>query len=286
MSSLLLTGYFQDLLEDDDNLSTNLCGLTVDIVKCYNAIPRYPLAFFMLKLGWPLSIAKAYMGALHQMKGTFRVLNSASEWQSASTGVPEGCALAAASMLTISIVLFQYVTTDSPAARVFAFADNWSFIMENFQHAKDIIHKVELFCEALRLRLSVPKSWTWALSNGVAKQLQTLSLQGEHIPSQCQVKDLGVDIPYRGQKAKKNLNHRISLGVKRCGKVAQLGCPKRRKLRLVQVSCIPKATYGTSLIHPSRTKFTSLRTNISKALGHAQTGSSPWIANNLLGKKS
>ena len=285
MSSLLLSGYFQDLFEDDDNLST-LCGLTVDIVKCYNTIPRFPLAIFMMKLGWPLSIVKAYMGALHQMKRTFLVLNCASEWQTASTGVPEGCALAVASMLTISIVLYHYVTHDSPTTGVFTFADNWSFVMQNFQHAQEISQKVEQFCKALRLRLSVPKSWTWALTTNVAKQMQTLSLQGEHIPSHCHVKDLGLDITYRGQKAKKTLHHRISLGLKRCRKVAQLGCPKRRKFRLVQGSCIPKAIYGTSLLHPSRTKFTSLRTNISKALGHAQTGSSPWIANNLLDKKA
>ena len=136
MSSLLLSGYFQDLLEDDDNLST-LCGLTVDIVKCYNAIPRYPLAIFMMKLGWPLSIVKAHMGALHQIKRTFVVLNTASDWQSASTGMPEGCALAVASMLTISIVLFHYVTHDSPTTGVVTFADNWSFVMENSQHARN-----------------------------------------------------------------------------------------------------------------------------------------------------
>ena len=83
----------------------------------------------------------------------------------------------------------------------------------------EIIHKVEQFCKALRLRLFVPKSWTWALPHDVAKQLQTLALQGEHIPSHCQVKDLGVDITYRGQKPQKTLLHRISLGLKRCSKL-------------------------------------------------------------------
>ena len=52
MSAHLLSGHFQEILEDADNLQT-LCGLAVDTVKCYNAIPRYPLALFMLKLGWP-----------------------------------------------------------------------------------------------------------------------------------------------------------------------------------------------------------------------------------------
>ena len=90
MSSLLLSGHFQDLLEDSDNLKT-LCGLTIDIVKCYNTLPRYPLALYMRKLGWPYHIIKTYMSALYQMRRSFMVLNSASDWQSATTGIPEGC---------------------------------------------------------------------------------------------------------------------------------------------------------------------------------------------------
>ena len=159
MSSLLLSGYFQDLLEDGDNLRT-LCGLTADIVKCYNTIPRYPLALFMMKLGWPLAIVKA---------------------------------LAVASMLTLSVALYHYVTNASPSTGIFTFADNWSFIMENFQHAEEVVSKVEQFCRVLRLRLSIPKSWTWALSPIVAKQLQGLVMQGEPLPNVTSVKDLGVD---------------------------------------------------------------------------------------------
>ena len=111
-------------------------------------------------------------------------------------------------------------------------------------------------------------------------------MQGEFLPNVTSVKDLGIDTTYRGKVTKRTLYHRISLGLKRCSKVAQLGCPKRRKFRLVQGSCIPKATYGTPLLQPSQTKFSILRTNVSKALGHAQNGASPWIANNLLDKKS
>ncbi len=67
----------------------------------------------------------------------------------------------------------------------------------------------------------------------------------------------GVDITYRGKTTKKTLYHRISLGLNWCKKVAQLGCPKRRKFRLVQGSCFPKATYGTPLLHPHKNQVLS-----------------------------
>lgn len=281
MSALLLSGHVQDMLEDPDNLQT-LCGLTVDIVKCYNTIPRYPLALFMLRLGWPPEVVKSYMGALFQMRRTFLVLNSASAWQQATTGVPEGCALAVASMLTLSVVLFHYVKHYSPTADVITFADNWSFVFENFEQAKFLIDKIESFCATLRLRLSIPKSWTWALDKSVAEQLNTVQMQGEPIPNHKNVTDLGVDLTYRGRKSKSNLYHRISLGLKRCQAVSKIGGPKSRRPKLIKGSCFPKSSYGCALLHPAKDKFSLFRTETARALGFSRSGSSPWIALNLI----
>ena len=85
------------------------------------------------------------------------------------------------------------------------FADNWSFIFENFEQAKIVISRLEDFCAALRLRLSIPKSWTWAIDKTVAQQLMAIHMQGEPIPNHQHVKDLGVDLTYRGKKTKTNV---------------------------------------------------------------------------------
>ena len=284
MSALLLSGHFQDMLEDEDNLKS-LCGLTIDIVKCYNTIPRFPLALFMMKLGWPIRAVKAYMAALFQMRRSFLVLNSASKWQHATTGIPEGCALAVASMLTVSVVVFHFGKYYSPSADVMTFADNWSFIFENFQQATYIINRLEEFCTALRLRLSIPKSWTWALDKQVAQQLSSVCMQGEPIPNHSQVTDLGVDLTYKGRRTKKSLYHRITLGLKRCQAVARVGGDKFRKPRLVLGSCFPKSSYGCALLHPPKNKFAAFRTETAKALGFSKTGASPWVALNLLPKQ-
>ena len=281
MFALLLSGHFQDLLEDEDNLRT-LCGLTVDIVKCYNTIPRHPLALFMLRLGWPPEVVKAYMGALFQMRRTFLALGSASAWQHATTGVPEGCALAVASMLTLSVRIFHYVKRYSPTADVLTFADNWNFVFEDFDQAKFLIDKIESFCSSLRLRLSIPKSWTWALNKDVAEQLTTVKMQGERIPNLKQVTDLGVDLTYKGRKTKSNLYHRITLGFKRCQAVCKIGGPKTRKPKLIKRSCFPKSSYGCALLRPAKSKFSLFRTETARALGFSRSGSSPWIALNLI----
>ena len=137
------------------------------------------------------------------MRRTFLVLNSASNWQTASTGVPEGCALAVASMLTLSIALYHHVTIASPSTGIFTFADNWSFIMEHFQHAVEVVSLVEKFCSALRLRLSIPKSWTWALTPTVSKRAGGRNRTRPE--GRNRTRNVRVPLKYRGSKP--NANH-------------------------------------------------------------------------------
>ena len=69
MSALLLSAHFQETL--DDHPQQNICGLTVDILKAYNCVPRYPLIIFMAKMGWPTQIIGTYLSALVHLSVPF-----------------------------------------------------------------------------------------------------------------------------------------------------------------------------------------------------------------------
>ena len=118
MSALLLSAFFQETLESEPR-GSECNGVTIDIIKCYNVIPRYPLSIFMRKLGWPTNLISAYLSALMNMKRSFQVVGTVSPWQSSSTGVPEGCALAVAAMLTC-IKRFVILLHESYFARMWS----------------------------------------------------------------------------------------------------------------------------------------------------------------------
>ena len=170
MSSLLLSAYFQETLESEPS-DTRCNGITIDIIKCYNIIPRYPLSLFMRKLGWPASLVTTYISALMNMERSFQVLDTVSSWQRSYTGVPEGCALAVAAMLTLSASLYYYLKNYVPQCELITFADNWALKFMTVAENTIGIQTLEHFCSSLRLQISVPKSWMWALNKSTIDQI-------------------------------------------------------------------------------------------------------------------
>ena len=122
MSALLLQAHFQETMSDQPQNGE----LTVDIMKCYNCIPRYPLILFMARLGWPPTLIRSYLAALTALRRSFLVLGHCSDWQISHTGIPEGCALAVASMLTMNAALYHFLKTRVPETILFTFADTWA----------------------------------------------------------------------------------------------------------------------------------------------------------------
>ncbi len=153
-------------------------------------------------------------------------------------------------------------------------------------HTEPGVKSLEQFCSALKLCISVPKSWIWALENSVLKKLGTVTLQDRPIPTVTHTKDLGVDLTYRGVRKKTHLKHRITLGLQRCGKVPAVRCPKEKQGHLLHMSCFPKAGFGVELCKPNQKEFNSFRSAAAWAVGLSRKGASPWIALSLLGKNN
>ena len=283
MSAMMLNAHFQELLESELH-DTETNGVTIDIVKCYNLIPRFPLSLFMAKLGWPLYLIRTYMAALIGLRRSFLVLNTVSDWHQSYTGVPEGCALAVAAMLTLSAALYHHLRLKSPDTNLFTFADNWALKFLRAAHTPMGIFALEEFCRSLRLRISVPKSWLWTLNNKTEKLVDGLRLQGTPIPVVKHVKDLGLDNTYRGKTKKDFQKKRLRLGLQRCARVNKQLHPAKQASRLILASCFPKAAYGVEIQMPTKKEFCSFRTSVARSIGLARKGASPWISLNLLDK--
>ena len=282
-SSLMLSAHFQEVLESESN-GSECNGVTIDIIKCYNVIPRYPLSLLMHKMGWPRHVIQTYISALMNLQRSFQTLGSVSSWQRSYTGVPEGCALAVAAMLTLSSSLFFCLKVTSPLAELFTFADNWALLFRRCMDTEMGVRCLNEFCCALKLSISVPKSWMWALESSTLKRIGTLTLQGCAIPTIKHTKDLGVDLTYQGVRKKTHLKHRLKLGLVRCGRVPSVSCPKNKQSHLIHMGCFPKAGFGIELDTANQKDFNSFRTVVARAVGLSRKGASPWIALSLLGK--
>ena len=84
--------HIQLLIEHSYCHGTEIAGGVIDIVKCFNALPRHPLGEIAKHLGIPDVVMKPWQQALRQMMRRFQVRGSVGQAIPSNRGFPEGCA--------------------------------------------------------------------------------------------------------------------------------------------------------------------------------------------------
>ena len=91
-----------------------LSGLTADIEKAYNCLPRWPIICAALFSGAPYAVLTGWIGAITGMKRHFKVQDSFSEGFTTSTGLAEGCALSCYGMLLLDHLFHVWLRFECP----------------------------------------------------------------------------------------------------------------------------------------------------------------------------
>ena len=155
-------------------------GGVFDIVKCFNALPRAPWLWLMLHLGVNPSYVHACENMLSSFTRTFIVQGVAGVAERSETGFPEGCSLSVMVMTCMAYLAHEVLSTDGTSP--FIFADNWSFASNTANACKSAYQKLGQLCDAFRLQLSPEKSWVWATTPQLRKQLQRVFYDGVRVP--------------------------------------------------------------------------------------------------------
>ena len=88
-----LWSFLLQQIEDAYASGDMLAGLSADLEKCFNCIPRFPALCLAVLVGTPDAVTTAWSGALASMRRHFKVRDSFSSGFLTSTGLAEGCGL-------------------------------------------------------------------------------------------------------------------------------------------------------------------------------------------------
>ena len=196
ISSEIIAMLTSDIIEEHTNKSENLAGLVLDVVKCYNGIPRQPLNKAMERLGVHPQLIQAFHSMMNQMERHFEIAHTVGPAFQTSTGIVEGCGVAVAGMLVVAMLCESAVRQTSPNIYTVMFADNWSFMDKSPENIKEALSRVVALLDSFKMQISPHKSWSWALSTSQRKALATLEVKGNPIPVVLHATDLGVDQNY------------------------------------------------------------------------------------------
>ena len=270
-------------LEIESALHSNLeiQGLVLDLVKCYNAIPREPLYQILSRLGVNQCYIKAFANMMENMKRSFEINGciDPKPWKT-STGIVEGCGVAVACMLALGIWCKDVIRGCEPTATSIMFADNWAVITKDLSQLQNIVDQIIGFLDALKMEMAPQKSWLWATCRKDRQGLMNITAKGQQIPIVSHSKDLGVDQNYTKKYACPTKITKVKKTIQKMKKIQKAKLPVGARQRIAVGAGLAIRTYGISTQLAAKTEYKNLRAATCAALHRTAGNASPWLALN------
>lgn len=281
ISSELIAQYTSLEIEDALQNNQKLQGMVLDLVKCYNAIPREPLYRILLRLGVNPNYVNAFKDMLRNMQRTFEINGGIDPkpWKT-TTGIVEGCGVAVTCMLALGIWCDQVIKACEPESQSIMFADNWAVITNNLKQLQKIINQIVEFLDTLRMEMSPQKSWLWATDCGDRKNLKEITAKNQQIPIVHHSKDLGVDQVYTKKQSCPTRKGKVRKTIQKMKDIKKARLPNGARKRIAVGAGLAIRTYGISTQLAPKSDYKHLRAATCAALHRTAGNASPWLALN------
>lgn len=270
--------YIATMVEDAINTDRSLAGLGIDLKRCFNTLPRWPLILAMRRMGIPQCYINGWNSMLTSMQRTLWLGSSQSSPQLSTTGAPEGCGFSVVAMAVMSWWQAKAIQTNISAVDTVTYADNWNYIAEGARVIRDTLQELKLFVDCMRMAISPSKSWLWATSPRERKALRGVEINHETIPVVTSFSDLGCDVQYARTQKKPKQKKRWDRTSRLCRRIQFSKTPRKYKEHMVVASGLSGAIFGAPVTYVPKTRWRSLRSNMAQSVRLATAGASPWLA--------
>eukprot|EP00435_Cladocopium_sp_Y103_P070461 s259_g35.t1 len=249
-------------------LQTNseLCGLSTDLTRAFNFIPRQHTFELAKHLGVPDRILHPWRSFLSQCTRAFDVRGSLSESTRSSCGLPEGDALSVFGMTQLCFAWHLYMRVYSPQIRSLSFVDNLGLIAGVPALLAEGLSCLIEFFKLWNLMIDAKKSYCWALTTDQRKQLCALPFaRVDH------AHELGGVLSFTRKRFTGLQQQRIAKLPALWKRLKASRAPLRQKLIAVPAVFWASALYGINGSCMGEQHLDSLRTQALRALrlGHA-----------------
>lgn len=249
-----------------------LAGISADIQKAFNHIPREVLFHACLVMGMPESILKAWAGGLSNIQRRFQIRDAMSPPQFSVTGCPEGCSMSCLGMLVIDILFHRWISNQFPLEFPLSYVDDWQILTYEPNKITDILDSLERFTQQVDLQLDSKKTFAWSTCSNGRKNLKQ-----QRIPMQHQAKSLGAQMQFTRRDAPKVLNSRLDDLQELWPRLRKSLSPYPIKVRALIAAAWPKGLHGVAATSVSLAKLQTARSGAMRALNSTGSGCNPMV---------
>lgn len=158
-------------------------GITLDLVKCFNLLPRFPCRMAMLKCGIPLKWVDFWYKSLMVSTRWWRIGPGIYRGGLSTTGTPEGDTWSVLACIAVST--FWVLQLKAHGAQPSAFADNWGWRTRRTEHNLLALAATTQFIDMLRIQIDWSKTWGWNTNNRDKDMWMTTMLQATPLELYC-----------------------------------------------------------------------------------------------------
>ena len=185
--------------------TTPVHGLTADLVKAYNTLPRRPAFKCLEILGVPPWFLRSWQAHLAGFERYFVVRRCTSPPVMSVTGFPEGCPLACAAMTALDFLWHWTIKLAVPRVLPVRFVDNLELLCDRLDDLHLAAEHQSNLCQLLDVEIDLPRLFAWSSSPGGRRELR-----GRGYKVSLGERDLGGQVVYRRQLRNRVLTDRIA----------------------------------------------------------------------------
>ena len=249
-----------------------LSGVSADLEKCFNCIPRFPALCMAVLAGTPHQVTTAWAGSLAGMCRHFKVRDSFSAGFLTSTGLAEGCGLSVFGMLLVDHLFSCWMRIQAPAISTLSYVDDWQCLTWDPEVAVHQLAKIEQFAAMLDLTVDKAKTFGWSTDALVRAQLRGAGLSVCH-----HARELGGHFGISRQYTNRTVQQRIAGLDDFWPKLAQSKARYPAKIFMLRAVAWPRGLHAIPSAPLGDNVWTQLRRSALKALGWKRPGVNSFI---------
>ena len=246
-----------------------LHGVSTDVVKAFNCLPRLPLFCTAHVLGLPDRLLTPWSSFLNGLQRRFAIKGSVSHPLSSAVGFPEGCPLSTVAMAITDALWHKYLEVLEPRICSHSFVDNLAMTAATPGALLRGLSCTHGFCELLRLRLDPAKTYLWSTDPAARRAFRSGSMQ-----VLLNARDLGGLMAYGKAISVSDLRCRCQALRPTWKALARSSAALGVKLSILPSKCWAKALHGVNGCPASDSIIHDLRTAATQALHLRRAGSS------------
>ena len=264
--------HIQACIEMAHHNRQEIAGSVIDIVKCFNLLPRFPLMQVAEHIGLPSCVIVPWKKALSQIHRKFSLRGGVSPGLESTTGYPEGCPLSVVAMAIGNVICEHWMKHRYPTVQTWSFVDNIETVCPSAVEAIESMDKLSQFCELMDLPVDSEKSYCWA-NDPIGRKI---ILQEEKKVVKFG-RDLGGHMNYCKYLTNKTITEKIENLQLFWKRLSRACAPALLKERAICVAAWPRVFYSIAIAPIGPAHYEKLRTQVMRALNHKQHGANPLL---------